>query len=406
MFSAEQTTAFNAYIEGKNVFLTGPGGTGKSHWIKSVYAHCKKSIQVCALTGCAAILLECNAKTLHSWAGIGKGDNCDKALSNKYVRDRWRSTEVLIVDEISMLSKRLFEMLDSLGKHFRNSTKPFGGIQLLFCGDFYQLPPIEPGFCFESPIWKDSFTTILLTTIFRQTNEEYQCILSEIRTGKISKKSRDILMGRIGSGGLTRLVPTRYKADMINSTEYKVLQGPEYIYEMIPSEKVLTLKERAKRNSFSADQIASEYTYLKKHIRCEPSLKLKVGSRVMCIINLTDEICNGSQGIITRFNDRVPVVQYAKTEMIMEKHTWESETIPGIGIDQYPLIYAWAITIHKSQGSSLDSAEIDIGNDIFECGQTYVALSRVKSLEGLFLTEFNPNKIKLDSKVVHFYSNI
>ena len=255
-FSEEQHLAFNAYLEGKNVFLTGPGGTGKSHWIKRVYANCKKTIQVCALTGCAAILLECNAKTLHSWSGIGKGDNCDKAISNKYIRDRWRKIDVLIVDEVSMLSKRLFDMLDALGKHLRNSTKPFGGIQLLFCGDFYQLPPIEPGFCFESSNWDSTFTTIILSTIFRQKNEDYQTILSEIRKGKISKKSRDILTSRIGSGGLTRLVPTRHKADMINSTEYELLKGHEVTF---------TIDQTGHpKKSFTPDQINTEYEYLKK----------------------------------------------------------------------------------------------------------------------------------------------
>ena len=155
-FSEEQQYAFDLYLSGKNVFLTGPGGTGKSKWIQSVYAHCKKRIHVCAMTGCAALLLDCNAKTVHSWAGIGLG-NPDKALTNKFTRERWRNTDVLIIDEISMMSDELFDMLNTLGKTIRKSTKPFGGIQLLFCGDFYQLPPVDAKFCFEHKEWSSEF---------------------------------------------------------------------------------------------------------------------------------------------------------------------------------------------------------------------------------------------------------
>ena len=145
---------------------------------------------------------------------------------------------------------------------------------------------------------------------------------------------------------------------------------------------------------------------------CNDIIKLKVGAQVMCIVNIElpsgDMICNGSQGVIIRFNEsKLPVVKYKNGyEMTMNYHFWESDNISGIGVSQVPLILAWAITIHKSQGATMDAAEIDVGSGIFECGQTYVALSRVKSLEGLYLTSFDASKILINKKVREIYDNL
>lgn len=385
MFSDEQQHAYDLFKQGKNVFLTGPGGTGKSKWIRTVYKECPKKIQVCAMTGCAALLLDCNAKTLHSWAGIGLGDP-SKALQNKFVRDRWRSTEVLIVDEISMMSDLLFDMLNLVGKEIRRSTKPFGGIQLIFCGDFYQLPPVDGQFCFEHKEWKKTFPhTVQLTRLFRQPNETYQSILKEIRNGKLSDAYHALLKERMIPGnGCTRLVPTRKKADDINSKEYAGLTGEEHVYKM----KVDTT------NTYDAEA-------LKKNMLCGDTIQLKVGTKVMCIVNM-DELCNGSQGVVVGF-DVYPIVRFDQGDILMKPHSWTSDLS---SISQVPLIYAWAITIHKAQGATLQEAELDLGNDVFECGQTYVALSRVVDLSGLYLTGFNSQKIKLHPKVVEFYLHL
>ena len=137
-----------------------------------------------------------------------------------------------------------------------------------------------------------------------------------------------------------------------------------------------------------------------------PSIALKVGTIVMCTVNMKNTpICNGSQGIVTGFSsDTFPIIQFKHISMAVSPHIWKSEHIPGLGVSQLPLIYAWAMTIHKSQGASLNTALIDVGDSIFECGQIYVALSRVTSLEGLFMTEFNPEKIKINKKVFEFYA--
>jgi len=410
VFSDEQQLAFDHYLSGKNVFLTGPGGTGKSKWIQSVYQHAcdeNKKIQVCAMTGCAAILLHCKATTLHSWAGIGIGDS--KPL-NKYAIDRWKKTQILIIDEVSMLSLLLFERLNEIGQTIRKSSRPFGGIQLLFCGDFYQLPPVNEAFCFESPLWKPMFHCIQLIKNFRQQDNTFHTILSEIRKGKLSKKSYAILKERVGlpyPSNITQLVSTRNKADFINTHFYATLSGEEHIYTMEQrTDLVMTESEEKIRASFSSSQITYELNHLQKNIQCLPSIGLKIGAIVMCTVNMKNTpICNGSQGIVTGFaSDDNPVVQFKNTSMIISPHIWKSEHIPGLGVSQLPLIYAWAMTIHKSQGSTLTNALIDVGDSIFECGQIYVALSRVTSLEGLYMTEFNPEKIKINKKVHDFYN--
>ena len=409
-FSEEQQIAFDHYLDGKNIFLTGPGGTGKSKWIQSVYQHASrdhKNIQVCALTGCASLLLQCKATTLHSWAGIGLGTDT-KPLHRQAIQ-RWKKIQILIVDEVSMLSMSLFDRLNELGQTIRKSSRPFGGIQLLFCGDFYQLPPVNDAFCFESPNWKSSFIPVHLVKNFRQQDAMFHAILSEIRRGKLSKQSYAILKQRVGlpyPPNITQLVSTRAKADHINHHFYSTLDGAENIYTLTQETTLeMTESEYRIRNSFTSQQISYELQQLQKNM--QQTISLKIGSVVMCIVNMKNTpICNGSQGVVTGFtSDPFPIVQFTSGSIVMKPHIWKSETIPGIGISQLPLIYAWAMTIHKSQGSTLTNALIDVGDSIFECGQIYVALSRVTSLDGLFLTEFNPEKIRINKKVYDYYNS-
>jgi ATP-dependent DNA helicase PIF1 len=395
-----QVDAFTLYEAGKNLFLTGAGGTGKSTVIRDMYRHAltnRKKIQVCATTGCAAILLKSRAQTLHSWAGIGLGGATamSKVLGNRRSMKRWMETDILIVDEVSMLSDKLFELLDDIGRTVRDSPKPFGGIQVIFSGDFYQLPPVDADFCFESSRWKTTFPNVVqLTTVYRQVDEVYRTLLDEIRHGRLSKASHAVLLAHVRAGeGVTKLVPKRHTAETINTSAYAALPGPEFVFRMSSTRGI----------GASAEY---ELSYLKTHVRAEEFVKLKVGARVMCIVNLTPQICNGSQGVVTRFQNGIPVVKFAQCETLMQPHVWESETMPGVTVSQVPLMYAWAITIHKAQGATLDEAEIDVGGDVFECGQTYVALSRLRSLAGLYLTSLDVGKIRLNRKVVEFYASL
>jgi ATP-dependent exoDNAse (exonuclease V) alpha subunit len=175
----------------------------------------------------------------------------------------------------------------------------------------------------------------------------------------------------------------------------------------------MTKADRARRVDFNDRDIQIELDFLANNLICDKELSIKVGSQVMCIINIQSdtgiEVCNGSQGIVTGFCDITgnPRVKFNNgIDRVMERHIWISDKIPGRGVSQMPLILAWALTIHKSQGATMDAAEIDVGSGIFECGQTYVALSRVKSLDGLYLTSFDAKRIRINKKVKEFYESL
>ena len=464
--SSEQRLAFEKYKSGQNVFITGPGGTGKSALIREIYKYATQrehNIQVCALTGCAAVMLDCKAKTIHSWAGIGLANgDIDRIVQrvdkNFFKKKDWRKTRTLIVDEVSMMSKRLFDILDIVGKSTRNCySRPFGGIQLVFCGDFYQLPPVgvsteDPDnarFCFESESWFATFPKenhIQLKQIFRQNDPVYCQILNQVREGRITRRTDEILRSRVGvvlpdvsEDGTPQTKPTilystRSRADDINRMEMEKLtivdpDSPTYTYTLkFNTDLPLSEKERHLRASQSQERIISELNSLKNSILCDDITQLRVGAQVMCVVNMEESvttaatpICNGSQGIIVRMTESttgsssssssstppLPVVRFNNgLEMTVNYHTWMSDNIPGIGVSQIPLILSWAITIHKSQGATLERCIIDIGDSVFEAGQSYVALSRIKSLEGMSILRYDVSKIMVNKRVKAFYAEV
>lgn len=436
--SSEQQNAFDKFILGENVFVTGSAGSGKSELIRKIYRHCisnRKGIQVCALTGCASILLNCKAKTVHSWSGIGLGNASVDVLINKikqnlYKKKAWTEISVLVIDEVSMMSIKLFDTLDAIGRGVRNNHLPFGGIQVILSGDFYQLPPVgnyndvdTMRFCFESEDWNNVFKKncqIQLVKIFRQTDDKYISILNQVREGVVKRSSNDLLKSRVGlippeGTVITQLYPRRNSVEVINCNKMKELTTPEQTFEiqLLTNLPILSDEDKRKRNKIGKVEIDIELQHIKTNLLCEPTLKLKVGAYVMCIVNMEISsdivLCNGSQGIITGFSEitRLPIVKFNNGyEVTINYYNWMSENIPGIGVSQIPLILAWAITIHKSQGTTLDMAQMDVGRGIFEVGQTYVALSRVKSLDGIYLTSFDVTRIKINRKVKEFYDNL
>ena len=405
MLSPSQQHAYDLFTEGKNIFISGQAGTGKSFIINMMYNYAQlhnKKINVTALTGCAALLLNMKATTIHSWAGIGIGGEVSTLISNirKYKKvDNW-AIDILIVDEVSMMSKSLFELLDTIGKKLRKKNKPFGGIQLVFCGDFYQLPPIDDSFCFESLLWNETFDkTILFTKNYRQKNDGFQKVLNEVREGNISPEGCKLLIDctkkKVGDGiKPTIIYPTKKLADQVNQFENLTLEGEMHSYK-----------------SYKSNMIGHISLELDKQIgkSIDETISLKIGSQVMCIVNLDQDlgVVNGTQGLIVDFDqDNFPIVQFKSCKMIMKPHLWKNDKYENEGIYQIPLILSWAITIHKAQGISLDEAMINIGSSVFEYGQTYVALSRVRTQEGLYIKSLDISRIKANPKVIEFYKSI
>jgi ATP-dependent DNA helicase PIF1 len=456
-FSNEQQLCFEKYLNGENLFITGPGGSGKSFLIKNIVKHAEtnnKNIKVCALTGCAAILLECRATTLHMFSGIGFANKKNEEIiqelftTKRYKLKNWRKLEILIIDEVSMMSLKILLLLDTIAKKFYRNTSPFGGLQVIFTGDFYQLSPVsniflekeDSMFCFEHELWNQLFPNenqIVLKTIFRQKDETLLKILKYVRKGQITPSCRSALESRIFNSQeldiikkdkiLTILSPIKRDVEHINLKEYLKLDKSleEKVYALDYIDLYIKYEENddenedtnEKKNLFalllkSNEQLKRDYDFLASNILAERCLKLRVGTHVMCIanINLSGElqIANGSQGVVVSFNQKnLPYIKFNNIEepILIDYYIWKSEFNKRVGLMQLPLIYSWAITIHKSQGLTLENAIIDIGSNIFADGQTYVALSRVKSLGGLYLTSFDCYKIKCNPLVKKFYGD-
>jgi len=447
--SDEQQYAYRQFIKGENLFITGPGGTGKTHLVKHLVNYAKsinKNCQVCAMTGCAAVLLECNARTLHSWSGIKLANKpndvvISSVLNNRNASKVWKSAQCLILDEVSMLSKKVFEIIDEIARRTKRNPMPFGGMQIIFTGDFFQLPPVgthgDPDtnmFCFESPIWNATFKSynhIELATMFRQTDPIYIDILQQIRRGYLDDDKKKVIQTYVNrkyvedknNGCIpTKLFALRSKTDYVNSMMFNKINEKEYVFDAIrktdctnyvDTTKPFTREDAHKCKNTSEKEIEYELEYMLNNLQCNRILRLKRGAAVMCTVNLDmdNSICNGSQGVIIDIidtcNPPIPVVRFSNgiIKQIQPKF-WQSEELPRIAIGQYPLSLAWALTIHKIQGATLTMAEMDIGQSIFEYGQTYVALSRIKSLDGLYLSAFHCAKIAANPKVKLFYDTI
>jgi ATP-dependent DNA helicase PIF1 len=420
MLSDTQQFIFNNYLKGSNIFITGPGGCGKTFLIKYIVKHARqnnKKVSVCAMTGCAAYLLNCGATTLHKWTQLGLAnrsfnDNIRFIYNNLNRRTSWAATKLLIIDEVSMMSKYMFDLIDAIGKKVHNNNKPFGGIQIILSGDFYQLPPIQShidistkDFCFQSDNWNKSFDyQIHLKKVFRQDNDTFIKILQQIRKGKISTKSIDILEKRIKyiedkNIQPIILTPLKNTATNINNLNLSKLKTEKYHYNysIINNCKYKMIQKH----------IDSKIKHILNSRNITSNLIIKVGSQVMCTVNINVEqgIINGSVGIIKEIRNNYPVIEFNNGVIYhMTNHIWMNED-NTIGISQLPLQLAWAVTIHKSQGSTLEYAQMDLGSDIFSDGQIYVALSRVKSLDNLYLIDFDYKKISANKLVKQYYKS-
>lgn len=425
----EQQKAFVLIEQGKSIFLTGPGGTGKSFLLKTIYEiipqRLEKHVAVTAMTGCAALLIGRFAKTLHSWAGIGLGRENAATLaatirrSGKALR-RWLGTDILIIDEVSMLTPELLEKLDAVAKLLRRNTKPMGGLQIIFVGDFYQLPPVikekeqETPFVFESDTWKEIVQeTICLTKILRQTDPVFHRILDEARRGGLSEESLTILKSRTNQPWQqlnirpTLLFTRRAEVDMVNQRNLKALKAERRAFT---AETVFAPIEATKGLTKEYPEVKRIVEKMDKDGPYMGELILAIGAQVMLLTNMDYDagLVNGSRGVVTGFDSSgAPLVQFQKgTPISVPAASWESTDLEGVSRKQIPLKLAYAITIHKAQGATLDCALIDIGTSTFEYGQAYVALSRVKNLESLYIWDVEPTAFRAHPKVLEFYRHL
>ena len=437
----EHDNAFELFTRGQNLFITGAGGTGKTTLVHRMSEYLNNNnidYKLCAMTGCAAILLGKKVSTFHAWSGIGLGkgtiEDCMKNIKkNKFTMLRIQKTRVLFVDEISMMSKKLFDIFYNIVKYINPR------LQIIFTGDFFQLPPVgtatEPdtsAFCFESDHWNEIFpptSHIHLTHIYRQTDSIYVDILQAIRVGTVLPEHTSVLTGKIEdnldtfdlerTGGVLppRIYPLKRQVDNYNYARFSELTEEiiEYNYEKVTNlttyvDTGLPLKKDVIQKCNMLSPAAQEYELnaILGISNGKEAIKLRVGCVVMLTRNmdLDNGLCNGSQGTVVGFTElKTPIVKFKDITMPIGFQTLQSEVYPTLGIKVLPLILSWAVTIHKIQGATLDNAIIDLGSNIFEYGQAYVGLSRVKSLEGLFLEGFNPKRIKANPKVIEFYGS-
>ncbi|EOR01180.1 hypothetical protein E3P92_01743 [Wallemia ichthyophaga] len=455
--------------ESKNVFFTGSAGTGKSVLLREIITSLRKkfkkgpeSVAVTASTGIAA----CNigGTTLHSFTGCGLCNENVNALTQKVKRNpkalkRWTRVKVLIIDEVSMVDGELFDKLEGLARNIRKRPEPFGNIQIVVCGDFFQLPPVSkgsaPNFCFDAESWTRVIAhTINLRQVFRQRDETFINMLNEMRFGKLSDNSirifKSLSRPLVFADQIqpTELYPLRQQVDQSNNGRMNQLEGETKTFSALDSGE-LPVDQR--------DKVLSNFMAPKQ-------LHIKLGCQVMLIKNIDETLVNGSLGRVIDFIDAVrytrgeaskrleedeeyddsvhkarsaalgarkgdpqvsgqptkkdqgtayPLVHFllpngGYRELLCVPDVWRTEGVNGkieASRNQVPLILAWSMSIHKSQGQTLERVKVDLSS-IFERGQCYVAISRATSLDGLQILGFKPDKVMAHRRVIEWHKTL
>jgi len=413
-----QKTALEILKRGHNVFLTGPAGSGKTYLLNLFIKHSKnegKVVAVTASTGIAATHM--NGRTVHSWSGMGIRETITEAdlkrmANNSKTKGRIKRAEALIIDEISMLNSLQLDNVDKICRRFKEPFLPFGGLQIILCGDFFQLPPVnrdnraEIKFAYHSEAWRGMDLKICyLDEQHRQNDNLMIGALNDIRGRKVTEKTRELILSREnktieGFVKPTKLFTHNIDADAVNNAELEKINYKPVAYLM---------------RSGGNKQLVE---YLKKGCLAPERLVLKKGAQVMFVRNNFDKgYVNGTLGTVIGFNreSKMPIVKTTRGKEIQTApETWKVEDYDKTlaEITQLPLRLAWAITVHKSQGMSLDAAEIDLRKS-FEYGMGYVALSRVRTLSGISLLgmneialEINPEIFELDKKLMEMSEEV
>lgn len=403
----------NLIEKGNNIVLSGAAGTGKSYQVHKIiekYGKTKK-IALTSTTGIAATNI--NGQTLHSFLNLGmiKSDDLNKEVSriryNPWARwEEVEKTEILIIDEISMCDGFLFNIVEEVLRAVRNNSKPFGGVQVILVGDCYQLPPVESntkGFFFESEAYAfGNFKPVLLKKVYRQNDQEFIDCLNRIRIAEHTDADIKYLQKRqfpdmnYALLDTTCLYPTNKEADILNEYRLNDLEGKQ-------------IEFKSKDKNYTNTNLTGIQRDFNKFMRAPEKLKLKPGARVILLTNIAVNrgLCNGSIGFFIRQKGDLLVCKFNGREEFIPKTVFEVHEKSKLVFEreQYPLALGWAVSIHKSQGMSLDSVAIDFSR-IFAPHQAYVALSRARNYDGLYLKNLTSKCIFIDPKVVDFMKSL
>lgn len=400
----KQERAIALAKEGHNIFLTGQAGTGKTYTLNKIIDELEleyKIVAKTASTGIAATYID--GQTIHSWSGIGikeklSLDDLFKIKNNKYSRARIQSAEVLVIDEISMLHAKTLNLVDEVCRFVKDKKdKPFGGVQIIVCGDFFQLPPVthnkkDISYCFLSSSWHTAkFKTCYLTKIYRQEGDKtFIEILNAIRNNSINENHLKILNSLSSNKKhiekAVNLYSKNVDVDIENAMELNKIQNEPHFFYM------------------TSEGIDFKIDKLKKNVPVQETVMIKNGAKVMTVINdKKKKFVNGTIGIVEEIGENHVSIRKMKNDDIItiRRNEWKEKEHNGIIektvaiVEQIPLKLAWALTVHKSQGATFDYVNLDL-TDTFTYNMGYVALSRCTTLDGIFLSGYNSNALEID----------
>jgi ATP-dependent DNA helicase PIF1 len=398
------------FVKRRNIFLSGQAGTGKSYLLKDIKLYAEEKgwkVSIVSTTGVSAVSV--GGTTIHSWSGIRLGTDPVELIvkkiktKNKDCLERWRECNLLLIDEVSMLGAKTFEIISEVGKNLRRNSLPFGGLQVIFTGDFLQLPPINDAYAFESDIWDElKLKSVMLFRPYRFPDMNHFYMLTRIRLGELLPSDIKLLQSRVEAYNEynksdkeeeikpTMLFSLKKDVEFQNNKELQRLSTPVKVYRCID-----VLKPKKDKEKLSEFDKKFYTQFLDGSI--PQTVLMKVGAQVMLTVNLSTELnlVNGSRGVVKQCDDDGVHVLFRNgmtVKIPFNEYETDDGRVKGLRY-QIPLILAWCLSIHRSQGCSLDHAIMDLGQSIFAPNMAYVALSRARTLQGLMLSSFCPQKI-------------